>query len=134
MTLAYSNGWKYQTEEDYVVQTPLLRMPFDIKWCAMDRFGVLSLKEGYAWDGATGWPDFPSIIRPSAIHDALCQAIRLELIPHSMYREVNQFFYQECLRSGMWKAHAAAVLAGVNLAKSGDPKRGPSDHPTLFAK
>lgn len=133
MTLPYSRGWKYKTGGAYHIETPIIGVPFDIKWCALDRYGILSLREGYAWDGATGWPDFASIIRPSAIHDAFCQAMRLGLVPHSMYRVVNQFFYEECLRSGMWKPHALAVLTGVNLARSGDPERGPTDHPILIA-
>lgn len=133
MTLAYSKGYAYQTEMDYYVQTPFTGLSFDNHWYGLDRSGLFFLRKGYAWDGATCWPDFPSIIRPSAIHDGFCQAMREHQFPHALYKDVNQFFYEECLRSGMGKAHAKIVRCGVDLARSGDPRQGPY-RPVLWAR
>lgn len=130
--LAYSRGYKFQVEEPYSIKTTITGYNVDWDWYTLNSQGYLLVRKGYAWDGATGWIDVPSIIRPSMIHDVFCQMMRRNDIPH-IFRYVNEYFYQECLRSGMWKAHAMAVRNAVNLARSGDPSRGP-DKPTLWAR
>ena len=132
MPLPYSRGYEYQTEADYYIQTPLRGHQVDAHWYGLDRRGEFFLRRGYAWDGATCYPDFPTIIRPSALHDGLCQAMRNHELDHDLYKVVNQFFYEQCLASGMWKPHAKLVQMAINLARSGDPRRGP-DRPVLYA-
>lgn len=52
----------------------------------LDAAGLLTIVEGYFWDGASGPAmDSKSIMRASLVHDALYQLIR-EGYVHSMYR------------------------------------------------
>lgn len=80
--------WKYKTVEGFAYplkcQYAFLQLPFSTPYFAITADGKwLLMFENYAWDGATKFPDFDWIKTPSAIHDALHEAIRLGCIPES---------------------------------------------------
>lgn len=83
--------WRYQLDEDFVRKAPALDgIQFTNQWFSIYN-GVVCVKRGYAWDGASpswyvpvlGWigiPDGPVgkdgqrlAYYPTLVHDALCQ-------------------------------------------------------------
>lgn len=65
----------------YKLQTPLTITRYSCPYWAITEDGWLLLMGGYMWDGATKFPDFSWMMAPSAIHDALHQAIQVGAIP-----------------------------------------------------
>jgi hypothetical protein len=78
--------------------------------------GVLILKKGYAWDGASGPAfDTKTIMRGSLVHDALCQLIWLGELPESRQIDADKELRKICLEDGMSKLRAWWVYTAVRL-------------------
>lgn len=125
--IRYSDGYKYRLEASYRVQTGL--RPADnvvTAWCSLDTEGWLTIAAGYAWDGASGPTiDSPSSMRPSLVHDALYQLMRLRLLDHQACREhADKLFYQQLVEDGMSKVRARGWYIGVRTF--GDPYADPA--------
>lgn len=131
--LAYSKGYYYMAEETYSIKTPITGYLVLDVYYSLSKQGLIEIYRGYAWDGPTGYLKLNSLIRPSAIHDVLCQMMREEKIPHDLYPVANQIFYEECLKSGLNKVHAKIIKLAVDLFKPGNPKKG-LVHPTMYAR
>ena len=124
--ILYRGGYKYQLAETYVCQTEI-RPPQDIatEFILLNRFGILTVKRGYAFDGPSGPAiDTPSAMRGSLIHDAGYQLLRLGLLSQSTRRQWDALYKQACLEDGMWKIRAWAHfdvlrMFGANAAKVG---------------
>jgi hypothetical protein len=100
-------NWKYELTEDYLCQTEI--KSFDIKhdYVLLNPDGLLFIPKGYMWDGASGPTiDTKDSMEPSLVHDALCQLMRLNLLPFDKLDFVNDLFYQMCIISGMSKFRA----------------------------
>ena len=52
--------------------------------------GALRLKEGYAFDGATGFPDIPKLMPTFAVHDAFYRMIREGLLPKKFKKKADE--------------------------------------------
>ena len=130
MTIKYRAGYTYQLAEDYTVKTPITPAEDIIhEWFVLTRIGVLLVKRGYAWDGASG-PTFDtkSSMRPSLVHDVFCQMMRCDLLNYYVWRTpVNRFFMQQCIEDGMWKARAWLWYQAVEFANAGHPNQGESN-------
>jgi hypothetical protein len=80
--IKYRSGYKYQLAADYVTLVNI--HPDSI--VGVENFidlypdGLLAIRRGYAWDGATCCPDLSSIMRFSLIHDALYQLMRARVL------------------------------------------------------
>ena len=74
----YRSGYKYQLASSYSVLTPIIPLsPISTEYIRLDATGWLFIREGYAWDGASGPAiDTKSIMRGSLVHDALHQWTR----------------------------------------------------------
>jgi hypothetical protein len=114
MAMKYRSGYKYQLAEGERVQTAI-RPPQDIvcEFLALSRDGVLYISPGYAWDGATCFPDFKSIMRGSLIHDALYQLLRSGDLPPHWKDSADEELRIACIQDGMWKWLANSVYAAV---------------------
>lgn len=71
--------------------------------------GKLSIKEKYAWDGVTGFPDFTSLMRAALVHDAFYQLMREGKVPRDRQREVDDLLVDMSIRDG-WPASLHWVL------------------------
>ena len=73
----YCDGYKYQLEQDYSIQTSIRPERFIYTdFVRMDLDGMLYIRKGYAWDGPSGPAiDTKSMMRASLVHDALYQLI-----------------------------------------------------------
>lgn len=123
--MIYKKGYHYQLACLEVFQTSILP-PADINldYLSLSTSGKLILRKGYAWDGATWFPDIKTIMTPSAGHDALYQLIRLGYLSEKDRHIADQDFHRWCINAGMWKWLAHKVFLGVFLFASGAAKRG----------
>lgn len=75
--------YKFKVEENFSIELPFKIPDFEHEY-ASSKDSILSVKKGYAWDGASG----PIIntrdtLVASLVHDVLYQAMRLNLIKSS---------------------------------------------------
>lgn len=75
--IKYRSGYRHQLAANYSVFTGILHYKIRTDYITLTPSGWLTIKRGYAWDGATGLPSTPkSLMRASLVHDALYQLIR----------------------------------------------------------
>ena len=82
--IKYKAGYKYQLKSNYAV-TISIKPPADITtpYITLNAQGMLTLKDGYAWDGPSGPTiDTLTFMRGSLIHDALYQLMREGKLDH----------------------------------------------------
>lgn len=77
--------------------------------------GTVFVTRGYAWDGATGFPDIESIMMPSLVHDALTQLMNEGIIPMRLRPQADKLLYKMCLKEGMNPLLARCVYGAVRL-------------------
>jgi hypothetical protein len=101
--------YKFILTRPYSVQIPIYSVnPIEIsgtsKWYArLDRFGILTINEGYAWDGASGGVTIQddSNRRASLVHDVLYQLKREGKLPDVSRQLIDKVFYEMLLEDGM---------------------------------
>lgn len=75
--IQYRSGYKYQLADNYSVFVGILHHKIRTDYITLTPTGWLTIRKGYAWDGATGLPITPgTLMRASLVHDALYQLIR----------------------------------------------------------
>ncbi len=115
--ILYREGYKYQLNQAYQVQLDHIRPP-DVDIVAplitLTKDGLLTIKYGYAWDGASGpTRDTKDTMRASLVHDALYQLCRMGLLSAEMWRgEIDDVFKRILETDGMgrvrrWVWHRA---------------------------
>lgn len=66
---------------------------FNNDFFSLHKSGLLIIREGYRWDGASGpMIDTISTMRASCVHDALYQMIRMGGIPKNMKAKADEEF------------------------------------------
>jgi len=76
--------------------------------------GMLLIRKGYAWDGASGPAiDTKNIIRGSLVHDALYQLLRQGNLDMSWREQADKDLKRICLEDGMSKLRAWYVYKCV---------------------
>lgn len=106
-------GYKYKLEEDYGIEVPVLSA-YEIHHPYIElQYGIMVIKRGYCWDGATGVPDNRDNMRGSLVHDALYQLMRLGLIDRSYKDYADNLLRQICIQDGMDKFWADIFFDGV---------------------
>ncbi len=121
----YKTSYKYQLTRDYIVQTGIF-VPDEITYpfFTLQPNGVLTIKAGFAWDGASG-PTFDtkSSMRPSLVHDCFCQMAKDRRIDYNTYAPYyNELFRRMCVEDGMMGVRASLWKAGVIIGRGGDPE------------
>ena len=117
-------NYKYQLTENLVVNTGLaVEKEINTDFIHLTRIGILTIKKGYAWDGASGptWDDNKNII-PSCVHDAFYQLLRDGKLDQSRRNEIDRLFYVLLLNYGMskfraWYYYKAVSIFGGNFSK-----------------
>ena len=88
--------YKFKVEKDLNLKLPISMPDFEHEYCSV-KDGVVYVKKGYAWDGASG-PVFntKNTLVASLVHDVLYQAQRLNLIEHNSTNRKNadENFYE----------------------------------------
>lgn len=117
--------YKFKVEENFSIELPF-KIPDFVHPYASLKDGILSVKRGYAWDGASG----PVIntrdtLVASLVHDVLYQAMRLNLIKSSEENKkiADKNFFEilkmngvNSIRSKVW--YLAVKLFGKKSTKS----------------
>jgi hypothetical protein len=114
----YRAGYRYQLAENEYYQSDIMPLGVlaDTEWVALDNEGLLTIRAGYAWDGASG----PAMhahenMRASLIHDAYYQLIRLGLV-HAAYRAAADRIYRRvCIEDGMTEIRAEAHFLALRM-------------------
>lgn len=85
--MIYSKNWAYRVEMGGFAyrlnQKYTITEDHHCRYFSLMKDGHLLIRESFNWDGATKFFDFKWILTPSAIHDALHQAIQYGWIPES---------------------------------------------------
>jgi len=119
--MKYKAGYKYQLHKDEVIEIPIYQDHLiESDFIELTSKGVLTVKKGYAWDGASSvaW-DTKNIMTPSLAHDALYQLMRERKLPHSFWKRCDYIFEMLCLNRDMWKVRAAWLRKGLSFAHGG---------------
>ena len=106
--IRYQKGYKYQLVEDYIIQTEML-FPKEIytPFIVVIPTGVIEIKTGYAWDGASGPTiDTRSSMRGSLVHDVGYQLMRDRHISIEYRKSFDALLEKLCIEDGMYKWRA----------------------------
>jgi len=115
------DGYKFQLKEIYHILTKIkleedISTPDKFPFIRLGKRGLLSIYNGYAWDGASGPAiNNKTIIRGSLVHDALYQLIRSGKLNKSHRKYADEIFRDICLEDGMSKIRAYWVYWAVRL-------------------
>ena len=90
--ISYRDSYKYQLAEDYTIEVSVRPADqnenTDTKFIAITTDGSLTIKQGYAWDGASGPArDTKNIMRGSLVHDAIYQLMRQKKVSAEEWRK-----------------------------------------------
>jgi hypothetical protein len=107
--IEYKAFYKYQLAKGYILVLPFAPMS-DIrtKYIDFTRDGVLHVKRGYAWDGASGpLVDTQKNMRGSLVHDASYQLMRTNLLHQGLRDKADQLFRDIVIEDGVskWRAY-----------------------------
>ncbi len=134
--IRYCAGYEFQLAENYSVDVgfrPLVSVSVG-EWVALTDQGILSLKAGYAWDGASG-PIVQSadIMRGSLVHDGLYQLMRAGLLGQEYREQADGVLKRICLEDGMSHWYAQAVYNAVREFGAQAAAVGAMPYPVLTA-
>ncbi len=74
--IKYKAGYRYQLHESYTIYTFIYPDDdIDTHFLRLDKSGVLTIRKGYSWDGASNAVDTLSFMRGSLVHDAFYQFV-----------------------------------------------------------
>lgn len=136
--------YKYKTTRAYQVKIPWLvnvrpnkkdakRIRIFGGWAVVED-DILTIAEGYAWDGASGPAiDTNSFMRGSLVHDALYQMMREGLIPQYHRKDADQTMKKICIEDGMWKFRAWYTYLAVRIFAGPFAKKQNTQKPHLSA-
>lgn len=111
----YGRGYRYQLKRTFVLQTSL-RPPHAIvhRYFHLTADGLLILKEGYAWDGASGPAvNTLSFVKGSGAHDAFYQMMQLGLLDWSFKDRCDKELVKITRKDGMWSIRCKWVYEAV---------------------
>lgn len=109
---------KYLLAEDYFFQTDF-RPDHNIhwRWISLDTKGLLTIREGYGWDGMSGPViDRKTNMRGSCCHDGLYQLIRQELIPWIDWPKADLECAKVLKEDGAWDLTIWIDMKGLAMA------------------
>lgn len=114
--IKFKEGYKFQLEEDYSYQTGITpEIVGGNDFVQIGYRGLLTIKRGYAWDGASG-PAINTLNfrRGSLVHDALYQLIRMGNLTEDHRDEADLILKHIILEDGMWSIRAWWVYQAVH--------------------
>ena len=112
--IKYKSGYKHQLVDDFIVQTKIIGQAAKIDFAELSNDGLLTVKKGYAWDGASGPTyDPPSAFRGSCAHDALYQMIRARKLGEDARSIADGLAYALWRNDGMWPLRAKVWLYSI---------------------
>ena len=121
----YRGNFKYTLAVDEVRFVDL-HPPADIKtdFILLGTHGYLTIKQGYAWDGASGptWDDDSNMLG-GLVHDALYQLMREGHLPIQTRIRCDEILREICIEKGMSKFRAWYWIKGLKWGGKGSAKK-----------
>lgn len=114
--IRYRDGYKYQIAETYQHLTDIFGFEIDAEFITLNKTGLLTIKRGYAWNGASGPTiDSKCSMRGSLVHDALYQLMGIDhrLIPFRLY--ADELLHDICREDGMTAVRSWLWKKAVNI-------------------
>jgi len=129
--IKYKEGFKYQLARDFSVFLPIntLDKIIESDYIILNTSGMLEIKKGYAWDGASGIAiDTKNFMRGSLVHDALYQLMREGWLPQDFREKADKILRTIVKEDGMssiraWWVYTAVRKQGKRSAKISNAKR-----------
>ena len=129
--IQYKQGYLYQLATDLQLQIALVpEQNIDSKYISLTNSGYLTIKAGYAWDGASGPAiDTANFMRGSLVHDALYQLMRMGKLNGNKHRKTADLELKNiCQKDGMsavraWWVYTAVRSFGKDSARPSSKKR-----------
>ena len=116
--MKYSSGYKHQVRETFSVQLMYIHTSTEIDtwYCKLSVSGMLTVKRGFAWDGASGptW-DTKATMTPACVHDCLAKLIRTGCLKHSVWRHADYELEHLMKQRGVWKIRRRIWMKGLKL-------------------
>lgn len=113
-SIKYKKGYKYQLYETYSLQTTVMNGEVDNDFLQL-KDGLLTVKKGYAWDGASGPTiDTKNSMRGSLVHDAFYQLMRMGVISKDCRHLADQYLHDICNEDGMFEIRSDSWLWAVH--------------------
>lgn len=109
--------YRYVLTADWGVPTDWkIPSPVGNEFVQIGPSGLLWMRKGYAWDGASG-PAINTVnfVRGSCGHDAAYQLIKEGHLPMEFRKLADELLYKLVLQDKMWKIRAAWVYLGVRV-------------------
>jgi hypothetical protein len=118
--IRFARGYKYQLRAPYATQIELRpEVGAGTEWVTLDTDGGLTIRAGYAWDGASGPTyDSKSSMRASLVHDSLYALLRLGLLPAKHRADADAIFHRMCVEDGMLAPRAWLWYHAVRIFAS----------------
>ena len=118
-----SHWWskrKWITKREVSFQTKL-RPPQDVgnEFVQLTRDGVMTLREGYVFDGITGGFDTPKSMRTAAKHDGGCQLIEEGFLPWEFRKPNDHELLTTLVEDRFWMWWAMARYRVVRIWSRG---------------
>ena len=127
----YREGYLYQTSRPYFIQTEIFPpAPIVTEFFTLHADGMLNIKQGYAWDGASWCPEWLVPPECSCPHDAFCQMLRRRLLIYDIYAPKFHGLLRDMVAKRRGGFLAGIVHKAVTLARGGYPD-GLDDNPDL---
>jgi len=122
--IKYHEGFKYQLTEDYTICTDIKGYYFENKFIKLDIDGNLTFKEGWSWNGVSGFKDIKPMMRASCVHDGIYWLINYYVIPETYKKYGDKLFeliYIEDKLDELFADWAYNIVdkLGVHAAKPG---------------
>jgi len=98
--------YKYTLKFDFSFPIGITGYDIETAHIVLDKDGLLTIKKGFKWDGATVVIDTKNIMRGALIHDALYRMIRLKLLPYKFRKIADKILRSVCVldKAPRWRA------------------------------
>jgi len=123
--IKYRKGLDYQLSQPIYIRVPITDYVFTTEFFELYEDGLLIIHSGYAWDGISGFLDLKKMMRGGVVHDALYQALRLELLPPGHRDIIDQILVDIWVEDGVW-SWVARISKSI-LADKGSPAAHPDN-------
>lgn len=117
--------FKHQLVEDFRIQTFIKDAWASSPFIDLDAHGMLTIKSGYLWDGASGPTiDTANCMRAALVHDALYELMRRGVLEQAYRDDADRLFRDILTLDGMRPARAAIWYGSVRACAGWAAKPG----------